>query len=74
MHSTTFTKFRNNAKLYFDRVDKGEIIEIYRHGKPAAILMPVKESGKSRLGETKPLRIPGASLARALLDERDENR
>ncbi len=70
--STSFTEFRNNAKRYFDRVEKGESIEIYRHGMPVAILMPVKKRKGSRLGNAKPLKIPGVSLSRALLAEREE--
>lgn len=72
MQSATFTEFRNNAKRYFDRVEKGESIEIYRHGMPVAIIMPVKNRDRSRLTTSKPLKIPGVSLSRALLEEREE--
>jgi prevent-host-death family protein len=72
MQSATFTEFRNNAKRYFDKVEKGEIIEIYRHGMPVAILMPVKKHDKARLSTAKPLKIPGVSLSQAILAERDE--
>lgn len=40
MRSVTFSQFRNNAKKYFDAVEKGETLEIYRHGKPIATLSP----------------------------------
>jgi prevent-host-death family protein len=74
MQSATFTEFRNNAKHYFDRVETGETVEIYRHGRPVALLMPINKSGRSRsrFFETKPLKIPGVSLADALLTEREE--
>jgi len=72
MQSATFTEFRNNAKRYFDRVEKGESIEIYRHGMPVAILMPVKKRDRARLSTSKPLKIPGVSLSQAILAERDE--
>ncbi len=73
MQSATFTEFRNNAKRYFDKVEKGESIEIYRHGIPVAILMPVKNRDRKRLSSVKPLKIPGVSLSRAILAERDQN-
>jgi prevent-host-death family protein len=72
MQSTTFTEFRNNAKRFFDRVEKGESIEIYRHGMPVAILMPVQKRDKSRLMAARPLKLPGVSLSKALLAERKE--
>lgn len=74
MQSATFTEFRNNAKRFFDKVEKGEAIEIYRHGRPVAVLMPVTDHDKSRLMHTKPLKIPGISLSSALLAERKENK
>ena len=72
MQSATFTQFRNNAKRYFDRVENGESIEIYRHGMPVAIIIPVKKRDRSRLSTSKPLKIPGVSLSQALLAEREE--
>ncbi len=72
MGSATFTEFRNNAKRYFDKVEKGESIEIYRYGMPVAVLMPVKQRDRSRLATMRPLKIPGVSLSRAILAERDE--
>lgn len=74
MQSTTFSKFRNNARHYFDQVEKGEIIQIYRYGKPVAFLMPMEKKILSRWKDTKPLKLPGVSLSMALRQERDENR
>ncbi len=72
MRSATFTEFRNNAKRFFDKVEKGESIEIFRHGSPVAVIIPVKKHHTSRLTTAKPLKIPGVSLSSALLAERDE--
>jgi len=41
MHETTFTEFRNRAKRYFDAVERGETVRIYRYGRPVAELVPV---------------------------------
>jgi prevent-host-death family protein len=73
MKTATFSDFRNNAKDYFDQVEKGEIIQVYRHGKPIAIVSPVGKNDLSRWKGAKPLKIPGVSLSKALLSERDEN-
>jgi prevent-host-death family protein len=43
MKTVTFSQLRNNAKKYFDAVEKGETVEVYRHGKPVAILSPAGE-------------------------------
>ena len=40
MITVTFSELRNNAKKYFDAVEEGETIEVYRNGKPIAILSP----------------------------------
>ncbi len=73
MKTVTFSELRNNAKKYFDIVERGEILEIFRHGRPVAILMPAGHRGRSRTPEVSPLRIPGVSLTRAILMERTDS-
>lgn len=73
MRTASFTEFRNNARSFFDRVEKGETIEIYRHGRPAALLTPVGRGTASEFRETKALKIAGVSLSRALLADREKN-
>ena len=69
---TTFSDLRNNAKYYFDQVEKGETIEINRYGKPVAHLIPVKKKEKIRWGEFALFAIHNVSLTKAILDERNE--
>lgn len=71
MKSTTFTELRNNAKKFFDSVESGESVEVYRNGKLIAIINPASASAKERWRSGKPLRIDGASLSKAVLEERD---
>jgi prevent-host-death family protein len=73
MKSVTFSELRNNAKKYFDTVERGETLEVFRHGKPVAILMPAGSRTRSPTREVSPLRIPGVSLARAILKERADS-
>jgi prevent-host-death family protein len=74
MKIATFSELRNNAKRYFDEVEKGESIQIYRHGKPVAMLVPIKSSSSQRWKRVTPLHIPGVSLSAAILAEREEER
>jgi len=72
MVKISFTKFRQNAKSYFDKVERGEVIRIYRHGKVIAeIISPQQSSGKRK--KDVGLIIPGVSLSRAIIDERRAN-
>jgi prevent-host-death family protein len=57
MKTVTFSQLRNNAKKYFDAVEKGESVEVYRHGKPAAILSP---AGEKHPGFLSPVGSPSA--------------
>ena len=70
MKSTSFSQLRNNAKKYFDAVERGEIIQVYRHGQLIAVISPVNSKAKSRWQSAVPLRIDGLSLSQAILAER----
>jgi prevent-host-death family protein len=85
MQVATVSEFRNRAKNYFDQVEKGETVQIYRNGKPVAVLSPFAFQG--RLNTPDPvaaraywkkvalepgLKIPG--LLKALLEERKRAR
>ena len=75
MRTVTFSQLRNNAKKYFDAVEKGETVEVYRHGKPVAIVSPVLvKSTEPRRNLFEPIRIPGVSASKILIEQRKENR
>lgn len=42
MRETTFTKLRNHAKAFFDAIEKGESIRVYRNGRPVSDIVPIK--------------------------------
>lgn len=69
---TTFTQLRNEGKKYFDAVENGETVEIYRHGKPVAILSPIQNKSMSRWKKADPIKISGVSLSNVILQQRDE--
>ena len=76
MKTVTFTEFRKNASGVLDLVEKGESIRLLRHGRAIAKIVPAD------LRESKPawkrpgLRLiaTGASLSKAVLDERRSSR
>ncbi len=73
MLTATFSQLRNRAKEYFDRIESGETIQIYRHGKPVALLTPFQRRKPQRFDRQDPLRIDGVSLSQAIMAERKED-
>jgi len=74
MTTLTFTDFRKRASGVLSEVEKGEAFVIVRHGKPIAELSPVTPSiSHEPAWRHRGLRLvaPGASLSRAIMDERE---
>jgi prevent-host-death family protein len=57
MRVATVSEFRNRAKSYFDRVEKGETVQVYRNGKPVAVISPFVFQNR--------LNVPDFTMARA---------
>lgn len=70
MITVTCSELRNNARKYFDAVETGESIEVYRHGKPVALVTPISQHSIERWKQANPAKLDGASLAKAILDDR----
>lgn len=71
MREATFTELRNQAKLYFDLVESGEIVRVLRNGKPIAEIHPIARdlpSWKQR--PARPLVVGGAPVSRMILKDR----
>lgn len=73
MIPVTFSELRHHAKKYFDAVEKGQALEVYRHGKPIAIVSPRVKSSGQRWKSARPIRINKVSLSQAILEERRED-
>ena len=72
MKSVTFTQFRQNAAAYFDAVERGETIQVLRHGKPIAEIAPAP-TDETVVSWKQPglrLSVRGISLSREILKER----
>lgn len=70
MVNISFTQFRQEAKKYFDRVEKGETVRVLRHGKIIAEIIPPAKAGSPQKNQIFPMVIPGVSFSRAILAER----
>lgn len=73
MRDATFTELRNNAKDYFDAVEAGETVRVFRNGKPIAEIVPVRSAAPSWKKQATPLTVKGLSLSREILSDRDES-
>lgn len=76
MTKTTFTEFRKHAKTYFDSVEKGETIQVLRHGKVIAEVTPPHADAGNKAWKKPGLKllVPGVSLTKVILAERRESR
>lgn len=72
MVAVSFTQFRQNAKKYFDAVERGKTIRVMRHGKVIAEVAPPHQRKPSWKNKGLQLVVPGASLSEAVLRERKE--
>jgi len=73
MQDTTFTELRNHAKDYFDAVEGGDTVRVFRNGKPIADIVPVRSGIPSWKKHATPLSVKGLSLSVEILRDRDES-
>jgi prevent-host-death family protein len=73
MKDTTFTELRNHAKRYFDAVEAGETVRVFRNGKPIAEIVPIRNGVPSWKKPIVPLTVKGFSLGREILNDRDDS-
>ncbi len=74
MRSVTFTEFRKDASALFSAVENGEIIQVVRHGKPIAEVLPFRDvSDKLPSWKKKRIKrsIKGEELSSMILGERE---
>jgi prevent-host-death family protein len=71
MRQAAFTELRNNAKQFFDQVEAGETVRIFRNGKPIADIVPISPTLPSwKRRKAVPLVVSGISLSKLILEER----
>ena len=74
MLDATFTEFRSHAKDYFDAVEAGDTVRVFRNGKPIAHIVPIDSAMPSWKRTTVPLIVKGVSLSREVLRNRKLSR
>ena len=76
MKSFSFTEFRKRASEILTLVERGETDRVVRHGKTVAKIIPAETEEKSPSWKRLGLRLvrPGASLTKAILDEKPKSR
>ena len=75
MRQTTFTELRNQAKTFFDAVERGEVVRVFRNGKPIADIVPVVSEPPSwKRRAAQPLVIKGVSMSAEILKDRVQSR
>jgi prevent-host-death family protein len=75
MREATFTELRNHAKDFFDAVENGETVRVYRNGRPVADIVPVKASVPAwKKPPQVRLSLEGLSLGDEILADREEKR
>jgi antitoxin (DNA-binding transcriptional repressor) of toxin-antitoxin stability system len=73
MREATFTELRNQAKTFFDVVEGGETVRIYRNGKPIADIVPVNRHVPAwKRSVELPISLDGISLADEVIKDRIE--
>jgi len=73
MRETNVVELRKRLKHYFDAVEGGEVIRVYRNGKPIAEILPPANRKASWKREAPRLILPGLSLSREILNDRAES-
>ncbi len=73
MQEATFTELRNHAKDYFDAVEGGDTVRVFRNGKAIAEIVPVRSGLPSWKRQITPLTIKGISLSGELLNDRKDS-
>lgn len=71
MRETTLAGLRKHAKDYFDAVESGETVRVFRNGKPIAEIVPVRARLPSWKRQATPGAIKGLSLSREILGDRN---
>ncbi len=71
MQETTLSGLRNQTRHFFDLIEAGETVRVFRHGKPVADIMPVlKDAPSWKRRQVQPLLVSGVEVSRLILEDR----
>ena len=68
-------ELRNRARTFFDFVERGEVVRVFRNGKPIADIVPIESETPSWKRRTaQPLTVKGVSMSAEILKDRVRSR
>lgn len=70
MWKTNVAELRKHIKHYLDAVERGEVVRIYRKGKPVAEIVSIPKGDRSWKREVPRLTVRGLFLSREILKDR----
>jgi antitoxin (DNA-binding transcriptional repressor) of toxin-antitoxin stability system len=71
MQETTLSELRNQMRHFFDLIEAGETIRVFRNGKPIADILPVQRAVPSwKQRKAQPLLVNGVEISRMILADR----
>jgi antitoxin (DNA-binding transcriptional repressor) of toxin-antitoxin stability system len=73
MQETTIAELRKRTKYYFDAVEGGDLVRVYRKGRPIAEIVPIRSDAPSWKRQIRRLTISGISLSREILKDRSDS-
>ncbi len=76
MRTVSFTEFRKNASAIFSSVEKGETVQVLRHGKGVAEITPISKTGKdlpSWKRKQIKLTVQGREISKIIVEERENS-
>ncbi len=73
MQETNVVELRKHIKHYIDVVESGEVVRVYRNGKPIAEIVPIPKGELSWKRAVPRLTIRGLSLSHEVMKDRAES-
>lgn len=73
MQEMNVVELRKRIKHYFDAVESGEVVHVYRNGKPVTEIVPIAKSDRFWKRDVPRLTIKGLSLSPEILKDRAES-
>jgi antitoxin (DNA-binding transcriptional repressor) of toxin-antitoxin stability system len=68
MREATLTELRNESKRYFDLVESGEIVRVFRNGEPIVEIHPIaRDLPLRKRRPVRPLVVGGRQVSRLII-------
>ncbi|MEA1991801.1 MAG: type II toxin-antitoxin system prevent-host-death family antitoxin [Thermodesulfobacteriota bacterium] len=69
MQEINVAELRKHTKACFDAVEHGDVLHVYRKGRPVVDIVPISKSELAWKKATSRLTIPGVSISREILKD-----